>query len=119
MQTANSNTTATAVGLSAVGQNIGFNWNDSTATGETNGNTATGLSTYFADQYTLTANSAAGAVSNAYLPFRVVGVQNYVVGGTSPIASSSIGNNTDPTLGYNRIIVAFNNAMPNRPGAGT
>jgi len=118
VQTANSNTTATAVGLSAVGQNIGFNWNDSTATGETNGNTATGLSTYFADQYTLTANSAAGAVSNAYLPFRVVGVQNYVVGGTSPIASSSIGNNTDPTLGYNRIIVAFNNAMPNRPGAG-
>ena len=118
VQTANSNTTATAVGIASVGQNIGFNWNDSTATGETNGNTATGRSTYFADQYTLIANSAVGAASNAYLPFRVLGIQNYMVGGTSPIASSTVGANTDPTLGYDNIIVGFNYAMNNRPGAG-
>ena len=109
VQTANSNTTATAVGLASVGQNISFNWNDSTATGETNGNTASGQSTFFADQYSLIANSAAGPAANAYLPFRVIGLANYVPGQASPLASI---NGNDHTAGYNDIIVGFNNAMP-------
>ena len=109
VQTANSNTTATAVGLASVGQNISFNWNDSTATGETNGNTASGQSTFFADQFSLIANSAAGPAANAYLPFRVIGLANYVPGQASPLASI---NGNDHTAGYNDIIVGFNNAMP-------
>jgi hypothetical protein len=109
IQTGNSNTTATAVGLTAVGQNISFNWNDSTATGETNGNTASGQSTMFADQRSLVDNSAAGTPSNAYLPFRVVSLANYIPGQTSPLVSV---NGNDPTTGYNSIVVGFNNAMP-------
>jgi len=109
VQTANSNTTATAVGLASVGQNISFNWNDSTATGETNGNTASGQSTFFADQFSLIANSAAGPAANAYLPFRVIALANYVPGQASPLASI---NGNDHTAGYNGIIVGFNNAMP-------
>jgi len=109
VQTANSNTTATAVGLASVGQNINVAWNDSTATGETNGNTASGQSTMFADQYSLIANSAAGTPSNAYLPFRIVALANYLPGQTSPLVSI---NGNDPTTGYNSIVVGFNNAMP-------
>jgi hypothetical protein len=109
IQTGNSNTTATAVGLASVGQNISFNWNDSTATGETNGNTASGQSTFFADQFSLIANSAAGPAANAYLPFRVIALANYVPGQASPLASI---NGNDHTAGYNDIIVGFNNAMP-------
>ena len=109
VQTANSNTTATAVGIAAVGQNINVAWNDSTATGETNGNTASGQSTMFADQRSLVENSAAGTASNAYLPFRVVSLANYIPGQTSPLVSV---NGNDPTSGYNSIVVGFNNAMP-------
>jgi hypothetical protein len=109
VQTANSNTTATAVGLAQVGQNISFNWNDSTATGETNGNTANGQSTFFADQFSLIANSAAGPAINAYLPFRIIGLANYIPGQASPLVSI---NGNDHASGYNDIIVGFNNAMP-------
>ena len=109
VQTGNSNTTATAVGLANVGQNISFNYNDSTATGETNGNTATGLSTMFADQYSLIANSSAGATTNAYLPFRIVSLANYTPGAVSPLATI---NGNDSTSAYNRIVVGFNNSMP-------
>ena len=115
VQTANSNTTATAVGLASVGQNIGVNYNDYTSTGETNGNTATGQSTYFADQYTLSANSAQGYYANAVLPFRIVSLYNYQPGQTTPLVSV---NGADATTAYNKIVVGFNNAMPNRPGAG-
>jgi hypothetical protein len=109
VQTGNSNTTATAVGIAAVGQNIGFNYNDYTNTGEANGNTANGLSTYFADQYT--------QGSSAYLPFRVVGILGFSAGQTtSPLASFN--NGSDYASAYNKIVVGFNNAMPNRPGAG-
>ena len=58
--------------FASIGQNIGFNYNDFTATGEVNGNTANGLSTFFADQYSLIANSGAGAASNNFLPFRII-----------------------------------------------
>lgn len=109
VQTANSNTTATAVGLASVGQNISFNWNDSTATGETNGNTASGQSTFFADQFSLIGNSAAGPAINAYLPFRIIGLANYIPGQASPLVSI---NGNDHASGYNDIIVGFNNAMP-------
>ena len=109
VQTANSNTTATAVGLTSIGQNISFAYLDSTVTGETNGNTATGLSTMFADQYSLIANSSAGATTNAYLPFRIVSLANYTPGAVSPLATI---NGNDQTSGYNRIVVGFNNSMP-------
>ena len=109
IQTGNSNTTATAVGLASVGQNISFNWNDSTATGETNGNTANGQSTFFADQFSLISGSAAGAPANGYLPFRIVALANYIPGQTSPLVSI---NGNDSASGYNSIIVGFNNAMP-------
>jgi hypothetical protein len=107
VQTANSNTTATAVGQAQVGQNIGFNWNDSTATGETNGNTANGLSTMFADQYTLSSAGVTGV--NASLPFRVIALQNYLPGQAAPLSGV---NGNDATAGYNKIVVGFNNAMP-------
>lgn len=109
VQTGNSNTTATAVGLAQVGQNISFNWNDSTATGETNGNTANGQSTFFADQFSLIGSSAAGPAINAFLPFRIIGLANYIPGQASPLVSI---NGNDHSSGYNDIIVGFNNAMP-------
>ena len=107
VQTANSNTTATAVGQAQVGQNIGFNWNDSTATGETNGIAATGLSTMFADQFTLSSAGVTGA--NAALPFRVIALANYLPGQAAPLSGV---NGNDATAGYNKIVVGFNNAMP-------
>jgi hypothetical protein len=107
VQTGNSNTAASAVGLASVGMNVSFNYNDSATAGETNGNTATGQSTYFADQYTIASNSA--------LPFRIVALYNYQPGQVSPLISV---NGADSTSAYNKIVVGFNNAMPNRPGAG-
>jgi len=109
VQTANSGGTASAVGLAFIGQNISFNYNDSTATGETNGNTNTGISTMFADQFSLIGSSAAGAQSNSFLPFRIVSLANYTPGATSPLASI---NGNDSTAAYNRIVVGFNNSMP-------
>jgi hypothetical protein len=106
--TANSNTTATAVGLSNIGQNISFNYTSYGATA-TNGNTANGLSTFFADQYSLAANSGAGYASNQLLPFRIIALQNYVPGANSPLQTI---NGNDWTTPYNRIVVGFNNAMP-------
>lgn len=108
-QTGNSNTTSTAVGLSQVGQNIGFNYSLNGASPATvNGNTANGLSTYFADQYSLDANSAQGAVANNLLPFRIISLANYQPGATSPFVSI---NGNDSTTAYNKIIVGFNNSM--------
>jgi hypothetical protein len=110
VQTANSNTTATAVGLANVGENISFAYLDSANAGtETNGKTSTGLSTMFADQFSLIANSASGAQSNAFLPFRIVSLANYTPGAVSPLATID-GN--DSTSAYNRIVVGFNNSMP-------
>ena len=108
VMTGNSNTTATAFGLSNVGQNIGFHYNQSGVT-TTNGNTANGLSTMLADQYSLIGNSAVGPSGNAFLPFRIIALKNYVPGATSPLASI---NGNDSTTAYNRIIVGFNNALP-------
>jgi len=108
IMTGNSNTTATAVGFANIGQNIGFNYSQSGVT-TTNGVTANGLSTYFADQYTLIANNPAGAAANNYLPFRILALANYVPGATSPLVSI---NGNDNTTAYNRIVVGFNNSMP-------
>jgi len=108
VMTGNSNTTATAVGLSNVGQNIGFSYSQSGVT-TTNGVSANGLSTYFADQYSLIANSVAGPSANAFLPFRIIGLQNYIPGFNSPLQTV---NGNDWTTAYNRIIVGFNNSMP-------
>lgn len=114
VMTGNSNTTATAVGISSIGQNIGFSYSQSGVT-TTNGNSATGMSTYFADQYSLIGTSAVGPAGNAFLPFRIVGLKSYVIGGINPLGSQ---NGNDTTTAYNRIIVGFNNAMASRPGAG-
>lgn len=92
VQTANSNTTATAVGLSNVGNNIGF------AVGT--GNTSTGNSAAYADQFTIN--------TTATLPFRINALANYIPGQTSPLAGI---NGNDPTTAYNYIVVGFNNAV--------
>jgi hypothetical protein len=104
----NSNTAASAVGLANVGQNIGFNYSQS-GVASTNGVTTNGLSTYFADQYTLIANNPAGTAANNYLPFRIIALKNYVPGAVSPLVSI---NGNDNTTAYNRIVVGFNNSMP-------
>jgi len=109
VQTASTGEAASAVGLASIGQNIAFAYNDYTATGETNGNTATGLSTMFADQYSLISKSSAGATTNAFLPFRIVSLANYTPGAVSPLATI---NGNDSTSAYNRIVVGFNNSMP-------
>jgi hypothetical protein len=104
VQTANSNTASSAVGLSAVGQNIGINYAVSGASpASVNGNTATGLSTYFADQYTLNSPIA----TQQLLPFRVTALANYTPDGSNPLQSI---NGNDSASAYNRIVVAFNNA---------
>lgn len=108
VQTGNSNTTATAVGLASIGQNIAFTYTQSGVT-TTNGNTANGISSFFADQFSLIGNSAAGPASNAFLPFRIISLANYVPGATSPLVSI---NGNDNTTAYNRIVVGFNNSMP-------
>jgi hypothetical protein len=107
VQTGNSNTTATAVAQAQVGENISFTWSDSTATGETNGNTSTGVSSFFADQFTLSSAGVSGA--NSFLPFRIIAIQNFLPGQSSPLSGI---NGNDATAGYNKIVVGFNNAMP-------
>lgn len=108
VMTGNSNTTATPVGFANIGQNIGFNYSQSGLT-TTNGNTANGLSTYFADQYSLIANNPAGTAVNTALPFRIIALANYIPGQVSPLVSI---NGNDNTTAYNRIIVGFNASMP-------
>jgi hypothetical protein len=108
VQTGNSNTTATAVGLASIGQNIAFTYTQSGVT-TTNGNTANGISTMFADQFSLIGSSAAGPAANAFLPFRIVSLANYTPGAVSPLVSI---NGNDNTTAYNRIVVGFNNSMP-------
>lgn len=104
VQTANSNTASTAVGFANVGQNVGFNFAVSGASpASVNGNTANGLSTFFADQFTIS--------TNPYLPFRIVNLANYTPDGSNPLTGVS-GN--DYTAAFNRIIVTFNNAMLNQ-----
>lgn len=99
VQTANSNTTATAVGFANIGNNIGFAIGTGTA--------ANGLSGSYADQYTLISNFPAGASSNNLLPFRIVGLLNYTPDGSNPLQSI---NGNDFTSAFNRIVVGFNNA---------
>lgn len=106
VQTGNSATTATAMGQNQVGQNISFSWQDNLATGETNGRTATGLSTMFADQAT---SSQAGTTSNQFLPFRIVALANFLPGQVSPFTGV---NGFDVADRYNELVVGFNNAMP-------
>jgi hypothetical protein len=108
VQTANSNTTSTAVGFANVGQNIGYNFNTSGGS-ISNGNTSTGNSTYFADQYTLAANFPTGYVGQPFMPFRIINLQNAGVGGASSVFAGI--NGYDPTTAFNDIIVGFNNAM--------
>ena len=106
--TGNSNAAATPVGFTNIGQNISFTYvQNGLAT--TNGVTATGISTFFADAYTLIANSVQGAIANPYLPFRIIALANYVPGAVSPLVSI---NGNDNTTAYNRVVVAFNNSMP-------
>jgi hypothetical protein len=107
VMTGNQSTNASAVGFSNIGQNIGFAWSQSGLT-STNGVTANGLSTMFADQGSLI-TAGATAMGNALLPFRIIALQNYVPGAVSPLVSI---NGNDNTTAYNRVVVAFNNSMP-------
>jgi hypothetical protein len=120
VMTGNTGGTATQVGFAAIGQNIAFAYSQSGVT-TTNGVAASGLSTMFADQYTLQSGSGAAAgnnsgfawtqsqAANPYLPFRILALANYVPGAVSPLVSI---NGNDNTTAYNRIVVAFNNSMP-------
>ena len=111
VMTANSNTTSTAVGLASIGQTIGFNYSINGASpASTNGNTANGLSTYFADQYTLAANFPTGYSGQNFMPFKIRGLKNWAISGTSPFAGI---NGNDSSTAYNRILVGFNNSMIN------
>jgi hypothetical protein len=105
VQTANSNTTATALGLSAIGQNIGFSIGA--------GNTANGISAAYADQYTLQANFPTGNYGQPYMPFRIIALANYVPGSTTSLAAQPLGSipGNDFTSAYNKVVVGFNNAM--------
>jgi len=105
VQTANSNTTATAVGLSSIGQNIGFSIGT--------GNTASGISAAYADQYTLVGNYLTGAYGQPYMPFRIIALANYVPGSTTSLAAQPLGSipGNDFTSAYNKIVVGFNNTM--------
>lgn len=106
VQTNNSNALATtAVATTAIGQNIGFAYGMGGSTGG-NGNTANGLSTAYADAYTLQAGTPPAALN--LLPFRVTALKNYTADGSNPLAGI---NGNDSTTAFNRIVVSFNNAM--------
>lgn len=100
VSTANSNTTASAMGIANIGLNIGFSTSASGLT-TTNGNTSTGLSTMFADQFT--------AGPTLYLPFNILSLPNY--GPISAGSGWSGVNGFDPATAYNNLVVGFNNAM--------
>jgi hypothetical protein len=91
VQTANSATTASAVGVANIGANIGFNYGSG-------GNTSSGISGAYADQSTIDIVTS--------LPFRIVGLANYTPGGPNPLQSI---NGNDFSAAYNAIIVKFNN----------
>lgn len=109
VQGGNSNTTMTAaIAFAAIGQNIGYAYAApaSSAGASGNGNTANGLSTAFADQNTLQGFNPPAAPN--LLPFRVVELKNYTPDGSNPLQGV---NGNDYTSPFNRIVVAFNNAM--------
>ena len=103
VQTGNSNTTATAVAASKVGQliNLATAVDNASGKGGSAGNTNNGLSTMYADQYTIG--------TTATLPFMVRGVV------TDPPGA----NGADVTTAYNKIIVGFNNALYQGGGSRT
>lgn len=102
VQTGNSSTTATAVGISKIGQliNIGVAANNATGTGG-GGSTANGQSQMYADQNTIG--------TTATLPFQIIDV----------IQDPPGANGADITSAYNWLIVGFNNAMSQGGGART
>jgi hypothetical protein len=99
VQTGNSNTTATAVGITNIGLNATFNYSQSGASPATvNGNTANGLSTMFLDQY-LIGNSE-------FLPFKILSLPGYSPDGNNPFSTTQ---NNDYTAAYGNVIAGFNN----------
>jgi len=103
VQTGNSNTTATAVAQAKVGQliNLATAVDNASGKGGSAGNTANGLSTMYADQYTIG--------TTATLPFMIRSVL------TTPPGF----NGADVTTAYNKIIVGFNNALYQGGGSRT
>ena len=103
VQTGNSNTTATAVTQAKVGQliNLATAVDNASGKGGSAGNTANGLSTMYADQYTIG--------TTATLPFMIRAVV------TNPPGS----NGRDVTTPYNSIVVGFNNALYQGGGSRT
>ena len=103
VQTGNSNTTATAVTQAKIGQliNLATAVDNASGKGGSAGNTANGLSTMYADQYTIG--------TTATLPFQIRSVV------TNPPGN----NGTDVANPYNFIIVGFNNALYQGAGSRT
>jgi hypothetical protein len=97
VQTGNTNTTTTAVGIANIGANATFGYVLSGGA-QVNGNTANGLSSFFLDQYTIS--------TAEYLPFKILSLPGYMPDGNNPF--STTGNN-DYTLAYNNVQVGFNN----------
>lgn len=97
VQTANTNTTATAVGLANIGANASFGYLNSGGS-QVNGNTANGLSTFFLDQYTIG--------TSQYLPFKIISLPGYEPDGNNPFQTF---NNNDYTAAYNNVVVGYNN----------
>lgn len=87
---------STNVGFSKIGQNIQLNVGT--------GSTATGLSGMYVESPATTAT----------LPFRVVAVP-----GAAGSTTVSLPGVPDPTLGYNWVIVQFNNSLARASGAQT
>ena len=99
VQTGNSNTTATAVGITQIGVNATFNYSQSGASpASVNGNTANGLSSMFLDQYLLG--------TSEFLPFKILSLPGYAPDGNNPFSTTQ---NNDYTLPYGNVIAGFNN----------
>lgn len=87
---------STNVGFSKIGQNIQLNVGT--------GNTANGISGMYVESPATTAT----------LPFRVVAIPGLTAG-----AANSSPGVPDPTLGYNWVVVQFNNSLARASGAQT
>ena len=96
-QTANTNTTATAVGIANIGANASFGYLQSGGS-QVNGNTANGLSTFFIDQNTIG--------TSEYLPFKILSLPGYDPAANNPFSTTQ---NNDYTLAYGNVQVGFNN----------
>lgn len=111
VQSNNSNTTATAMGISYIGNNISYASVNTIGT-STAGNTLNGISGVYIDQYT-----ASDTIAD--LPFHVYDIPNVQTsGGAVGTAGGAVGNGYDPTTPYNIIYVSINSSDLRAPQNG-